>query len=103
MQPPVYIGDEVSAAGWRLAGLRVVVPEPGAERAAFAEARAQAPLVLVAASVAARIGDELLRAALSAAGPSQGALAPLKLIVPDLLGTAPVPDVAAKLRRQLGL
>lgn len=96
MGPPFYVGDEVSAAGWRLAGVRVAVPEAGAEAAVLAEARAQAPLVLVAASVAARIGDEALRAAL-------GTVSPLTLIVPDLLGTAAVPDVAAKLRRQLGL
>ena len=96
MLPPVYVGDEVSAAGWRLAGVRVAVPESGGEAAALATARAEAPLVLVAASVAARIGDEPLRAAL-------GAVSPLTLIVPDLLGTTPVPDVAARLRRQLGL
>ena len=123
MQAPVYIGDEVSAAGYRLAGFRVRVPEPGGESAALAEARAQAPLVLVAANVAARIDAETMRIALSASGASHpgarpprgewreatpdaehaGALAPLVLIVPDLLGTTPVPDVGAKLRRQLGL
>ncbi len=96
MTAPVYIGDEVSAAGWRLAGVRVAVPERGGETAALAKALAEAPLVLVTASVAARIGDGPLRAAL-------GAVSPLTLIVPDLLGTTPVPDVAARLRRQLGL
>ncbi len=96
MATPVYVGDEVSAAGWRLAGVGVAVPEAGAEASALAKARAEAPLVLVAASVAARISEESLRAALAA-------VSPLTLIVPDLLGTTPVPDVAARLRRQLGL
>ena len=96
MPAPVYIGDETSAAGYRLAGARVEVPEPGAEAAALAAARAQAPLVLVSAAVAARIAERELRAALAA-------LTPLTLIVPDLLGEAAVPDVAARLRRQLGL
>jgi vacuolar-type H+-ATPase subunit F/Vma7 len=96
MEPPVYIGDEVSASGWRLAGLRVSVAEPGSEAAALAAARAQAPLVLVTASVASRIDGGSLHEALVA-------LSPLTLIVPDLLGTTPLPDIGAKLRRQLGL
>ncbi len=93
---PVYIGDEVSAAGYRLAGARVEVPAPGGESAALASARAQAPLVLVSAAVAARIAEREMRVALSA-------LTPLTLIVPDLRGEATMPDVAARLRRQLGL
>lgn len=96
MAAPVYIGDEVSAAGYRLAGARVEVPEPGGEGAALAAARMQAPLVLVSAAVAARIAERELRVALAA-------LAPLTLIVPDLRGEAEVPDVAARLRHQLGL
>jgi len=96
MAAPIYIGDEVSAAGYRLAGARVEVPEPGAETAALASARAGAPLVLVSAAVAARIAGSEMRAALAA-------LTPLTLIVPDLRGEAQVPDVAARLRRQLGL
>ena len=96
MSAPVYIGDEVSAAGYRLAGARVAVPEPGGESAALADARAEAPLVLVSAAVAARIAERELRAALAA-------LAPLTLIVPDLRGEVAVPDVASRLRHQLGL
>jgi vacuolar-type H+-ATPase subunit F/Vma7 len=93
---PIYIGDEVSAAGFRLAGARVNVPEPGRESAALADARASAPLVLVSAAVATRIPEVEMRRALAA-------LAPLALIVPDLRGEAQVPDVAARLRHQLGL
>ena len=96
MTAPHYLGDEVSAAGYRLAGLRVTVPEPGTEAAALAVARADAPLVLVSSAVAARIPERDLRAAMAA-------LAPLTLIVPDLAGEVPVPDVAARLRRELGL
>jgi len=96
MSAPVYIGDEVSAAGFRLAGARVSVPDEGAEAAALADARAAAPLVLVSAAIAARIPEGEMAKALAA-------LAPLTLIVPDLAGTVPVPDVAARLRRQLGM
>ncbi|HSC62733.1 MAG TPA: V-type ATP synthase subunit F [Caldimonas sp.] len=96
MSVPLYLGDEVSAAGYRLAGVRVRTPAPGEATAALAEACAQAPLVLVSSAVAAAIGERALRAALSA-------LAPLVVVVPDLEGDIPVPDLAARLRAQLGL
>jgi vacuolar-type H+-ATPase subunit F/Vma7 len=96
MPAPIYLGDEVSAAGYRLAGVDARVPRPGAETEALATARREAPLVLVNASIAARIGDNELRQAAIA-------LAPLVLIVPDLLGETPLPDLAARLRAQLGL
>jgi vacuolar-type H+-ATPase subunit F/Vma7 len=96
MAAPVYIGDEVSAAGFRLAGLRVRVPQRGEEAVALLAARSEAPLVLVSAAVAERIADDVLREA-------QTALKPLMLIVPDLVAGMPVPDLAARLRKQLGL
>jgi vacuolar-type H+-ATPase subunit F/Vma7 len=96
MSAPIYIGDEVSAAGFRIAGAHVTVPDDGAEAVALAEARAAAPLVLISAAVAARIPEHDMATALAA-------LAPLTLIVPDLSGKIPVPDVAARLRRQLGM
>jgi hypothetical protein len=96
MRAPVYIGDEISAAGWRLAGARVAMPGPGEETAALNAACAGAPLVLVSAAVAARMDA----AALAAAG---SALAPLVLVVPDPQGEVALPDLAARLRSQLGL
>jgi vacuolar-type H+-ATPase subunit F/Vma7 len=96
MAAAVYLGDEVSAAGYRLAGAIVAMPRAGEEAAALAWARTRAPLVLVSSLVALRIAEPLLRAALSA-------LAPLVLIVPDLQGEAPLPDLVARLRGQLGL
>ena len=96
MPAPVYLGDELSAAGYRLAGAIVRTPRAGEEAAALAWARTQAPLVLLSAPVAAGIAQAVLRSALSA-------LAPLVLIVPDLQGDVPLPDLAARLRGQLGL
>jgi vacuolar-type H+-ATPase subunit F/Vma7 len=96
MHTPIYLGDEVTAAGYRLAGVQVHVPAPGEAGAAFAEARAQAPLVLLSAAVAARIDAAQLRGALMA-------LQPLVLIVPDARGEIPRPDLAARLRGQLGM
>ena len=96
MSAPAYLGDEVSAVGYRLAGALVRTPAAGEETAALAWARARAPLVLVSTTVAAAIGERALRAALSA-------LAPLVLVVPDLHGQVPLPELAARLRGQLGL
>lgn len=96
MTAPIYLGDEVSAAGYRLAGALVRSPGAGEESAALAWARSRSPLVLLSAVVAAGLGEAVLRAALSA-------LTPLVLIVPDLQGEVPLPDLAARLRSQLGL
>ncbi|MDP3702585.1 MAG: hypothetical protein Q8R72_16930 [Hylemonella sp.] len=93
---PIYLGDEVSAAGYRLAGARVRTPRAGEETAALTRACAEAPLVLLSASVAGRIAGSVLGAALAA-------LAPLVLVVPDLQGQTPLPDLATRLRAQLGL
>ena len=91
-----YVGDEVSAAGFRLAGVSVIVPVPGSETAALTAARADASIVLIAADVAARISPRELALA-------RAALAPLALIVPDMRGEIDMPDLAARLRAQLGL
>ncbi len=96
MPAPIYLGDEVSAAGYRLAGAIPRVPAAGEEGAALQEACANAPLVLVGAAVAARIDALALRKALAA-------LQPLVVIVPDTQGEAARPDLAARLRGQLGL
>jgi vacuolar-type H+-ATPase subunit F/Vma7 len=96
MSAPIYLGDEVDAAGYRLAGARVRTPRVGEGAAALAQACAQAPLVLLSAAVAAGVGERQLRAALSA-------LSPLVLIVPDLQAEVPLPDLAARLQAQLGL
>ena len=96
MAAVVYLGDEVSAAGYRLAGALVRTPAAGAEAAALAWALEQAPLVLLSAALAAGIGDQALRAALSAPQP-------LVLVVPDLIGEVPLPDLAARLHGQLGM
>ena len=96
MTGPCYIGDEATAAGFRLAGVRVRVVQTGDEAAAFAAGRGDASLVLVSSSVAAGVRGSVLDAAFAT-------FAPLTVIVPDLRGDAPRPDLAARLRRELGL
>ena len=92
----VFLGDEPSAAGYRLAGVDARTVASGDEASALARACAAATLVLVSASVAARIADATLRAA-------SAGIAPLVVIVPDLSGDAFLPDVVTRLGRQLGL
>lgn len=96
MPAPCFIGDEVGAAGFRLAGADVRIPAPGGEADALAAALRVAPLVLVSAGVAARLPARDLERALAA-------LTPMTVVVPDLSGEAPWPDPAERLRRQLGL
>jgi hypothetical protein len=68
MAAPVFLGDEVSAAGYRLGGALVRTPLPGAELSVFEWACLAAPLVLVTAEVAARLPQARLARAV-AAGP----------------------------------
>jgi vacuolar-type H+-ATPase subunit F/Vma7 len=96
MASPVFIGDEVAAAGFRLAGADVRVPMAGAEAGALAAARASASLVMVDAALAARLPQQVLRAAVRATSP-------ITVVVPDLQQEVAGPDLAQRLRRQLGI
>lgn len=92
----IYIGDELTAAGFRLAGAQILLPAAGEEAASLTQAQRDGQLILVCADIAARIPREPLEAALAA-------LAPLTLVVPDLRGRQPMPDRAQRLRRQMGM
>jgi vacuolar-type H+-ATPase subunit F/Vma7 len=90
-----FIGDEVLAAAFRLAGTATRVPTPGAETQAFEDARRGSALVIVGARCAARIPAPVLEAAFAAP-------APLVMIVPERDGVALAPDPALKVRTALG-
>lgn len=96
MKPVVFLGDETSAAGFRLAGLTVRAVDAGREEEGFARARAEAAVLLVDARCAARLPAVMLLAALEAGQP------PL-LILPDRVGDLPAGDPAPAVRRLLGL
>ena len=93
---PLFIGDELAAAGYRLAGARVRVPKAGEEAQALSTALGEASLVLISADVAQRLPASLLADA-------SAALRPLLLVVPATQGQAGRPDIALRLRAQLGL
>lgn len=96
MPAPIFLGDEVSAAGYRLAGARVRVPAAGEEASFLEAARREAELVLISADCASRMPASVLRQAVAAT-------MPLVLVVPDLLGRAEPADLAARLLAQLGI
>ena len=92
----VFIGDRVSAAGFRLGGARVDTPAPGSEEEAFANALASADMVIVTAELAVRLQADRLAAA-------QAGHEPLVLVLEDVRGIRQPPDIATTLRRQLGM
>ncbi|MGD2073661.1 MAG: hypothetical protein PVI91_02175 [Gammaproteobacteria bacterium] len=96
MSVPVFIGDEVSAQGYRLAGLRTLVPGEGELLAAIKRGCAQAPLVLLDAGLAQTIPEKTLDALLAGT-------APPVVVVPQVRGGVPMPDIVSRLRRQLGV
>jgi vacuolar-type H+-ATPase subunit F/Vma7 len=91
-----FIGDEVSAAGFRLAGVDVHVPAPEHAPSLFRRLLRESQLILVTAEVAGWLPKDLLHRASIADCPSV-------LVVPDVRGGFAAPDLAASLRRQLGM
>jgi vacuolar-type H+-ATPase subunit F/Vma7 len=96
MRPPIYIGDEVNGAAFRLAGLDVRIAEAGQVASTLEAAQSQAELVLVSAAAAAELPADRLAAAVAAQSP-------LIVVVPDPVGGTPMPELAKRLRRHLGM
>jgi vacuolar-type H+-ATPase subunit F/Vma7 len=96
MAAAVFIGDELSAAGFRLTGIDTVMPPPEAAGEALRAARKHAALVIMTAELARSVPAAEIEAALIAE-------APTVVIVPDVLLRAPLPDLAKRLRRTLGI
>ncbi len=96
MSAPVYIGDEVSASGYRLAGLRVRVPAADRVMDAVNAACDEAPLVLISAALAQQLPAAQLQ-------PLLARITPLVVVVPDVRGRGRLVDLATRLRQQLGV
>lgn len=96
MSAPVFIGDDVSAAAYRLAGARTRVPAVEETSEVFDEACAESDLVLLSAEFAQYLPAEKLAHA-------RTRKRPLLLLVPDVQGRVPVPDLAKQLRTRLGV
>ena len=96
MRNAIFIGDELSAAGFRLTGIETVVPAPDEAGAALADARKRAALVIMTAEMAERVPAAELEAAMLAEAPSLA-------IVPDVSFGAEPLDLGKKLRSVLGI
>jgi vacuolar-type H+-ATPase subunit F/Vma7 len=96
MAAPIFLGDELSAAGFRLGGARVRVPSAGEEASFLEWARRESDLVLITAAIATRVPRPVLAPALAAA-------APLVLVVPDVLERVMPPDLETRLLGELGI
>jgi vacuolar-type H+-ATPase subunit F/Vma7 len=92
----VYLGDELSAAGFRLAGVSARVPPDGEETPWLQAAMHEAQVVLLGARCAAAISPSVLEAALASRFP-------LVTVVPGFDGAPASSDPAVKVRRLLGV
>jgi vacuolar-type H+-ATPase subunit F/Vma7 len=95
MSSPVFIGDELTASGFRLGGAEVRVADDENIEAAFDDAMATTDLVLVSAHSANLLPPDKLSKALRAPQP-------LVIVVPDALNTR-LPDLTQYVRRTLDL
>ena len=92
----VFIGDELTAAGFRLTGIETVAPPPDEVAHAFEDAARRAGLVIITAGLA----DHIPRGELDAA---MAPGAPAVAVIPDVLLATSSPDLARRLRRILGI
>ncbi|KAB2911558.1 MAG: hypothetical protein F9K29_22245 [Hyphomicrobiaceae bacterium] len=92
----VFIGDELTATGLRLAGIEVIMPAAANAAAAIEQARSEASVVLVSSSLARQVPGAILQAALLAVDP-------LVVVVPEITGASPLPDLGRRLKATLGI
>lgn len=96
MALPILISDRLTAAGFRLAGLRPLVTRPEDVGAVFREALAAKGPVLITAGLASQLPPAALEQAISAADPPVA-------VIPDVAGRARPADMGEQVRRALGV
>ena len=96
MTAPVFIGDEVTAAAYRLAGMVTHVPEKRDVASAFARAAGATKLLIITTEYAAALPGETLREAIRRADP-------LILVVPDGGNRRLPEDLDSRVDRVLGI
>lgn len=96
MAVTAVIADELTAAGYRLAGAEVIVPPDDGVEDALADARRKASLVLITAGLARRLPKHVIEHALFEGSPPV-------IVVDDVLGSTVPPDVDREVRRALGV
>lgn len=97
MRAPIYIGEELSATGYRLAGAEVIVSDAAADIEALIEdAARRTSLLLLGAGTAAALPAQRLHDLLREREPAV-------VVVPDIQGDTAPPDLAGWVRGQLGM
>lgn len=96
MDRPLFIGDELTAVGFRLPGIEVVMPEPDRVAEVFDQGLNEAPLVMITTTLAGMLPDDRLIEAVKQARPPVA-------VVPDAAGATPLPDMAQRVRLALGV
>ncbi len=96
MSGAIFIGDELTATGFRLTGLETLAPAAPDVAAAFADSRRRAGLVIVTAECARHIPPDLLEAALVADEPTVA-------VIPDVLGRVEPASLARRMKSILGI
>ncbi len=96
MTAPVFIGDEVSGAGYRLAGAEVHVPTKNDVTRVFRRALFESDFVILTAQCAAMLPSPLVEDAVHRADP-------LVLIVPDAVERREPPDYRTAVDQVLGI
>jgi vacuolar-type H+-ATPase subunit F/Vma7 len=96
MAAPVFIGDEVTAAGFRLAGVRIRTPLQGELAAVLDWASRSSSLIYITAEYAATLDPEQQNQLFSQ-------IQPPVVVIPDIRSNTPVQDLATRLRAQLGV
>ena len=91
-----FIGDEVSATGYRLCGARVRLADADNALPLILHACERASLVLIASTTAANISREDLDKLLARVSPPV-------LVVPDVRGLREPPDIVSRVQQQLGM
>jgi vacuolar-type H+-ATPase subunit F/Vma7 len=96
MALPILISDRLTAAGFRLAGLRPLVTAPEDAGAVFRQALALGGPVMITAALAAHVPQAQLDKAIHAADPPVA-------VIPDIVRTAEPADMGERVRRALGV
>ena len=91
-----FIGDEISAAGYRLCGIDVHIADRFNALSLIKQACESAPLVLIGSTTA----DYLPAAELNTL---MASIRPAVLVVPDVTGRQVVPDISTLIHKQLGM
>lgn len=96
MSRVAFIGDEISAAGYRLAGAEIFCPAAEDVYKTFVDVSGKADVVMITAEAAGEISAPLMSDALAA-------VAPLVMIVEDVRARVSPPDLEQQMHAILGL